>query len=266
MHVTHTFAPNYPRYGAATTRAVRPRRAPGAPLSVASTTDVSSAVRWSPMSPQPLPPHRPVPHPAPPDGPTAPSPNGLTALARLLSGLPPSIGPVRLAAVDGHAGSGKSTFAARLADALGGAPVLRLDDLASHEALFAWTERLTAQVLTPLRRGEPARYGVYDWVDRTYAHTAELPPAPVVLVEGVGAGRRALRPWLAALMWMDMPADAAHARGMGRDGPELTEFWEGWRRAERTHFAEDPSSPHANFLVRECRESYEVREGPQGHP
>ncbi|MGW1281768.1 hypothetical protein ACWD4V_33060, partial [Streptomyces tsukubensis] len=30
----------------------------------------------------------------------------------------PSCGPVRLIAVDGHAGSGKTTFTARLADAL----------------------------------------------------------------------------------------------------------------------------------------------------
>ena len=45
--------------------------------------------------------------------------------------LPPSCGPVRLVGVDGHAGSGKSTFAGQLAEALGGAPVLHLDDIAT---------------------------------------------------------------------------------------------------------------------------------------
>ncbi|MGW8375906.1 hypothetical protein [Streptomyces sp. ODS28] len=183
--------------------------------------------------------------------------------------LPPSLGPVRLVGVDGHAGSGKSTFADRLASALGGAPVLRLDDLASHDALFGWTERLRGQVLEPLGRGEPARYEVYDWVRRGYLAEGVLPPAPVVLLEGVGAGRSGVRPHLACLLWMDMDRETAHARGMRRDGPQLREFWDGWTHAERTHFAEDPSSAHANFLVRECpecTEGYEIREGPERHP
>ena len=49
--------------------------------------------------------------------------------------LAPSCGPVRLVGVDGHAGSGKSTFAGRLAEALDGAPVLRLDDIDAHKEL-----------------------------------------------------------------------------------------------------------------------------------
>ncbi|NDZ89225.1 hypothetical protein G3I23_27350, partial [Streptomyces sp. SID10115] len=69
----------------------------------------------------------------------------LPRLADILRRLPPSCGPVRLVAVDGHAGSGKSTFAGRLAEALGGAPVLRLDDIASHDRLFDWTRRLREQ-------------------------------------------------------------------------------------------------------------------------
>ena len=60
---------------------------------------------------------------------------------------------MRLIGVDGHAGSGKSTFAGRLAAALGGAPVLHLDDIASHDALFDWTGRLLTQVIEYHRLG-----------------------------------------------------------------------------------------------------------------
>ncbi|MGW7518242.1 uridine kinase family protein [Streptomyces sp. NPDC054796] len=200
-------------------------------------------------------------HPAPTAPPVSPA-----RLAALLRGLRPSCGPVRLVGVDGHAGSGKSTFAARLAVELGGAPVLHLDDLASHDALFGWTGRLSAQVLAPFSRGEEARHEVYDWTRRAFTRWQALSPAPVVLLEGVGAGRRAVRPQLAALAWMDMAASRAWGRGRRRDGPQLREFWEGWTRAERTHFADDPSSPYANFLVRERPEGYEVREGPAGRP
>jgi hypothetical protein len=178
--------------------------------------------------------------------------------------LPVSCGPVRLVGIDGHAGSGKSTFAARLAEALGGAPVLRLDDIASHDALFAWTDRLREQVLDPLSRGDVARYETYDWHARRFDAVRRLPPADVVLVEGVGAGRRALRPCLARLVWMDLPEETSWARGRARDGAAQGDFWDGWILAEREHFARDPSRPFAEELVRECPLGYEMREGPGG--
>ncbi|MFD8599377.1 uridine kinase [Kitasatospora sp. NPDC059646] len=173
----------------------------------------------------------------------------LSALSAGLLALPPSLGPVRLVAVDGHAGSGKTTFAGRLAAALGGAPVVHLDDLATHQEPFGWVGRLREQVLAPLSRGEPARHGVYDWTAREFRGVREVPPAPVVLLEGVGAGRRAVRPALAALLWMELDAAAARARGELRDGPELAEFWAGWAAAERAHFAADPSRPYASPRV-----------------
>ncbi|MFI6156772.1 hypothetical protein ACIBCA_29290 [Kitasatospora sp. NPDC051170] len=173
----------------------------------------------------------------------------MTSLAGELGALAPSCGPVRLVAVDGHAGSGKTTFAARLAAALGGAPVVHLDDLATHEELFGWTGRLREQVIAPLAAGQEARHGVYDWTLRRFAGTAVVPPAPVVLVEGVGAGRRAVRPWLARVIWMELDAASARRRGELRDGPELADFWAGWAQAESAHFAADPSRPYAATRV-----------------
>ncbi|WP_407554195.1 hypothetical protein QOM21_30355 [Streptomyces sp. Pv4-95] len=188
----------------------------------------------------------------------------LTSLAARLRALPPSCGPVRLVAVDGHAGSGKSTFAGLLADALGGAPVLHTDDLATHEELFAWGDRFREQVLEPLSRGEHARYGIYDWVRREFTEQRELPPAPVVVVEGVGTGRRTLRPHLACLLWMELAPEHSWERGQLRDGPALAAFWNGWIPAERGHFAADPSRPYADLLVRQGQTGYEIHVGPSG--
>ncbi|MEV5313429.1 hypothetical protein [Streptomyces sp. NPDC052610] len=186
----------------------------------------------------------------------------LNGLARTLRRLPPSCGPVRLVGVDGHAGSGKSTFAGELAAALGGAPVLHLDDIASHEELFAWTGRLLEQVIEPLRSGATAHYSPYDWRARRFGAPRPLPSAPVVLLEGVGAGRRALRPHLARLLWMELPAEESWMRGRSRDGEEQREFWDGWVLAERRHFADDPSRPYADLLVRQMTGGYEVLPGP----
>ncbi|MCX4744889.1 hypothetical protein OG455_05025 [Kitasatospora sp. NBC_01287] len=183
-------------------------------------------------------------HPVP-----IPRPRTLAELARRLRALPPSCGGVRLVAVDGHAGSGKTTFAGLLAARLDGAPVVHLDDLATQQAFFGWTERLRAQVLRPLALGESARFEAYDWVAERFAQPRVVPPAPVVLLEGVGAGRRAVRPALAELIWMELPAADARARGLRRDGPELAAFWERWTAAEAAHFAADPSRPFAGLRV-----------------
>ncbi|MFF4457433.1 uridine kinase [Streptomyces goshikiensis] len=185
----------------------------------------------------------------------------LESLARELAALPPSLGPVRLIGIDGHAGSGKSTFAGRLAEALGGVPVLHLDDIATHEELFGWPERLRAQVLEPLAAGRPAHWAPYDWTRRRFGPEQVLDPVPLLLVEGVGAGRRALRPHLARLLWMEMPRARSWGRGRNRDGRELSDFWDGWERAELAHFSDDPSRPFADTLVRQSGTGYEWSSG-----
>ncbi|EFL13994.1 hypothetical protein [Streptomyces sp. C] len=190
----------------------------------------------------------------------------LESLARELAGLPPSLGPVRLIGIDGHAGSGKSTFAERLADALGGAPVLHLDDVATHEELFDWTGRLRAQVLEPLAAGRAAHWAPYDWVERRFGAERVLEPAPVLLVEGVGAGRRALRPHLARLLWMETPRERSWGRGRNRDGQDLSDFWDGWERAELAHFSDDPSRPFADTLVHQSGTGYEWTSGASATP
>jgi uridine kinase len=173
----------------------------------------------------------------------------LAAVARLVAGLAPSCGPVRLVAVDGHAGSGKTTLAGRLSERLDGAPVVHTDDLATHEEPFAWTGRVAEQVLGPLSGGRSVVHEVYDWSARRFAGQREIPAAPVVLLEGVGAGRAALRPHLALVLWLEVGPDEARRRGLLRDGPDLAHFWTGWTRQEDAHFAADPTRPYADLLI-----------------
>ncbi|PRH75739.1 hypothetical protein C6N75_29360 [Streptomyces solincola] len=143
-----------------------------------------------------------------------------------------------------------------------GGEVVHLDDLATHEELFGWTGRFRDWVLEPFSRGEPGRVHPYDWNTRLFGPPRLVPAADVVLVEGVGGGRRAVRPHLAGLVWMDRGPQESWARGRRRDGPPQTAFWDGWTVAESRHFAGDPSRPFAGWLVRECPEGYEWLPGP----
>lgn len=172
------------------------------------------------------------------------------ATAGRIAALPASCGPVTLVAVDGFAGSGKTTFADRLTACLGDAAVVHLDDLATHEEPFGWVGRLMDQVVLPLAAGRDARHRVYDWTRRRFHGERVIPCAAVVVLEGVGAGRRAVRRYLAQTLWMDVPSHTAQLHGRRRDGPALSAFWRGWVRAEREHFAQDPTRPWADLLVR----------------
>jgi hypothetical protein len=192
-----------------------------------------------------------------------PGPYDVAALAAALRALPPSCGPVRLIAVDGFAGSGKTTLADRLSSTLGDAPVVHLDDIATHDELFAWTDRFRTEVSQPLRAGRTAHHRVYDWTARRFDGRREIPPAPVVLVEGVGSGRRALRPELAHVLWLDMARDIARSLGEQRDGPALAGFWAGWMDAQDRHFAEDPTRPFADRLMHRGSRGYRTLPGPR---
>ncbi|MBV9096724.1 MAG: hypothetical protein JO079_01590, partial [Frankiaceae bacterium] len=114
-------------------------------------------------------------------------------------------GPVRLVGVDGYGAAGKTTFASRLARAAGNASVVHTDDFASHDVPMQWWPRMLADVIEPLRAGRPATYTAYDWVNRTDGPRITIEPQPIVVIEGVGATRRAWRERLAVSIWIDTP-------------------------------------------------------------
>jgi uridine kinase len=183
--------------------------------------------------------------------------------ARVLAG-PARLGPVRLVAVDGGAGAGKSTFARRLAVALrqAGADVAELhtDDL-----LEGWTDlvsfwpRLEEWVLAPLRRGEPGSYRVYDWHARRFADEWQPLPVPNVLViEGVSCARAAIRAELTLLVWVAVSADVRLARGLERDGEAMRAEWVRWMASEAEHFARDATETAADLRVDGAPEGFSI--------
>jgi Phosphoribulokinase / Uridine kinase family len=161
----------------------------------------------------------------------------------------PTDARVRLVAVDGAGGAGKSTFAARLAKALGGAPVIHTDDFSTGEPGVEWWPRFDGEVVVPLSEGRPARYRRYDWPTRRLAEWHTVEPAPVVILEGVSSARAAVRDVLAFAIWVDAPEDIRLARGLERDGEEARPLWRRWMAQEDTHFAKDDTRPRCDLIV-----------------
>ncbi len=157
--------------------------------------------------------------------------------------------PVRLVAIDGPGGAGKSTFAARLATALGDAPVVHTDDFASHDEPIQWWPLLEDGVLRPLAAGRPARFRPYNWHSRRRTGWVEIPPAPVVVIEGVSSARAAARGRLTYSVWLQTSRVERLRRGLERDGPELAGFWADWMAEEDAFYAADPTVDVVDLVV-----------------
>jgi uridine kinase len=163
----------------------------------------------------------------------------------------PRLGEVRLIVVDGPAGSGKTTFAARLASVLGHAPVVHMDDLyEGWDGLHAglW-QRLESQLLGPLRSGRPARYQVFDWAAGRFAQWVDVPPATALVLEGVGAAALPVDSSAVLRVWVEAPEELRLARGLARDGEALRDEWVRWTALEAAHFAADGTRGRADHVV-----------------
>jgi uridine kinase len=172
-------------------------------------------------------------------------------LARRLRDAPPSLGPVRLVCIDGPAGSGKTSFASRMAAALGGdAAVVHMDDLYAGWTLTGAVARLAAGVLRPLSQGRRGAFHRYDWAaGRFSAALTCVEPVPVLVVEGCGSSPRAHDPWTALRVWVEAPAALRVARGLARDGAGLEPEWRRWQGIEATEFAREGTRTRADLRV-----------------
>ena len=184
----------------------------------------------------------------------SPGTETFATLATRIQARAPRLGAVRLVAVDGGAGSGKSTFAERLGSALGrDAPdvqVVHTDDLLEGWAdIVSFWPRLDAWILAPLRAGLPGRYRRYDWHRGDLAEWHDVPVVDTLVLEGVTSARAAVRPSLSYAIWVEADSSTRLARGVARDGERLRPQWLEWMAAEAEHFGVDGTAGAADLVV-----------------
>jgi len=200
-----------------------------------------------------------------PDGEPDCGPWRAVAVAELYAAL----GRPRELAVDGRSGSGKSTLVDGLIATVPGAAVVHTDDVAWHHDFFDWADLLVDGVLVPWRAGRDVAYRPPPWDARGRPGAITVPSsAALLVVEGVGAGRRAFAPYLDALIWVQTDRAVATRRGLERDGGDVA-FWDEWEARERPFLAADRPWARADLVVngQDVRnELVEVGRGVPGLP
>ncbi|WP_241238371.1 uridine kinase family protein [Nocardioides pantholopis] len=180
----------------------------------------------------------------------AAAPDVAGAVLGLARSRPATLGGSRLVCVDGPSGSGKTTLAARIAGRAGAdAVVVHTDDLLDGWDDLPGLPARLATLLEPLASGRASAYRRYDWHAGAYAEEVAVPPSPLLVVEGVGAGARLLDPWRTVLVWVGAREEVRVARGVARDGAAVEPHLRRWRRAEADHFAHEATAARADLRL-----------------
>ena len=142
-----------------------------------------------------------------------------------------------LIGIEGCGGSGKTTVARQLADTLGHAFVVAVDDFIVKEKLTesSWENgvfdraRLERQVLAPARNGQPIRYQRLEWGTNTLSEPVVVPDVDYLIVEGITAYHPTIEHYYDFKLWIETPLELAAQRGHARDGSsENAAYWGLW--------------------------------------
>jgi uridine kinase len=177
------------------------------------------------------------------------SPSDVAAVVlEVAAAKPATLGTGRLVCVDGPAGAGKTTLGAELARRTG-AQLIHGDDLMEGWRGLDAVGRQLAAMVPPLAEGRPGAYQHFDWQHHRYDRSVPVPPAPWLVVEGVGSGAAAIAAYITVLVWVEAEEELRLARGLERDGEAVQGQWRQFVLDERELFAREGTRDRADVLV-----------------
>lgn len=142
-----------------------------------------------------------------------------------------------LIAIEGFGGSGKTTLAEQLRDALRDAYIINIDDFIIKAKLTepSWDkgafdrERLEQQVLIPATTGKDVAYQKLIWETDNLSEPVNMPKVAYLIVEGISSYHPNIAKYYDYKIWVDTPIELAKERGHSRDGSnENAQHWDLW--------------------------------------
>ena len=181
----------------------------------------------------------------------------MTAAAHLVDAL--DLAPARLGgrcrviALDGPAGSGKTTLAAGVAtEALARdheVSVVHMDDLYDGWRGVLSVGQQVGDLLRDLDATGAASYRRYDWLRGSYGEECTVALPDVLVLEGVGCSDPGSDHLVSLRVWVEAPDDVRLSRGLHRDGTHLREQWLTFMADEEHVHARDRTRERADVVL-----------------
>jgi len=157
-----------------------------------------------------------------------------------------------LIAIDGVAGSGKTTLALKLAQDLTESFVVSMDDLYdgwNNPLSQKLTARVISQLLEPVSKELPVIYQIFDWKLNRFSDFKTIPQSEYLILEGVGAAQREFRPYINKIIWIECDPNLGFNRVIARDGEQVEQEMIKFLIDQNNHFLTELSKNVADYTL-----------------
>ena len=159
-----------------------------------------------------------------------------------------------LLAIDGPAGAGKTTFAAKLEIELSvhaTVRVIHMDDLYNgwDNALSNPLSEILDRISTAHLAGREFVIKIFNWQTMAFDSEEKIAPTDYLIIEGVGAAQQIVRETGATTYWLDIEPEIGLQRVLDRDGAHLEVQMRQWQVDQDKHFARDETRENCEFKL-----------------
>ena len=159
-----------------------------------------------------------------------------------------------LYAIDGPAGAGKTTFAAKLETELsvdGTVKVIHMDDLYNgwDNALSNALSEILDRISTAHLAGRECVIKKFNWHIMQFDREEKIEPTDFLIIEGVGAAQQIVRETGATTYWLDIEPEIGLQRVLARDGVHIEVQMRQWQVDQDKHFARDETRENCEFKL-----------------